>query len=792
MDMKLVIDLSVSWFKQTCKSYRFLLILVLLAFPIALLIHFKLIQQSYLSASFLGLNNKSPIVNAMLYDEHKGQALEDYLSDAIVDKWPELTVSYERTISLSTDLHGDTKTQNISFFSGGYSLLGLKPAFGSFSQLEFPVAGAELVAAISHTYFINNFSSRVEALNTKIIINGQAVTIVAVMPKAFSSFRKNRSTQLVMPYSQLAPILNQSQSSISPDTTSYLIGPIKNIERLEKSMTQYLKDEILILDESSLILNKAIGVNSNEYVTVSKRVSLLSLLFSILLIFSFIAFIAFISGENNKKQQEFLVRSYCGASSKQLLLQRLIDVIYTLVAVVFICGIILPLVKDFMIILLPQMQGVKVSWQSEFVLSIIWCFLGGFLFLTALIFFLQEKFIKTHVGRGESASLSVKMQSYFLLSCLLSLTLIVLYVAVLLVKSQIALYKTDLGFSANNRFVASFDFPITSSKKFMADQSAKILMSELNNVPEFLNVALTTAPPLSGRVSYEQWLTPTNKKVGVGEDSNTKVNIISPHYFKALNIPINQGQTLSWRSPFEVVVNQKLWDSYFAGESLAGAKLNKVYSPGNQKVASKIVGVVANELTQGPDSPAEPIVYQPIIVLTGLESIIIETSLSLKQITSIITQIMSSINTQFTNIKVTSLSALIEKENKPRVVLMTVALLSAVIILMSSMIFFLVTISQLCEKNAREYAVRFCAGAKTTSLIINELVIFVFMLLPTLLTFLAGFYYFSDLLSAHLVQVALFDYAVMIVLLMLFVSTLITVFYLNVHRKVRQAWRYLS
>ena len=47
------------------------------------------------------------------------------------------------------------KTQIISFFSGGYSLLGLKPAFGSFSQLEFPVAGAELVAAISYTYFIN-------------------------------------------------------------------------------------------------------------------------------------------------------------------------------------------------------------------------------------------------------------------------------------------------------------------------------------------------------------------------------------------------------------------------------------------------------------------------------------------------------------------------------------------------------------------------------------------------------------------------------------------------------------
>jgi hypothetical protein len=619
------------------------------------------------------------------------------------------------------------------------------------------------------------------------------VSIVAVMPKNFVSFRKGESVQFVMPYIQLSLLLEQTNDSITPDTFSYLIGNIKESADLAKNISTYLRDEVLILDETSIILNKAIGIPSQEYLSISKKIELLKVLFSVLLVFCFIAFIAFITGENNKKQQEFIVRRYCGATKKQLLIQRLLESFYNVITIIFFCCLVFPLVQSSIPLILPQLNETTVNWHIRQVVPIVLFWVALLICLMVLVLFIQDSCIKSHVGRGESSSLSLKLQSYFLLSSLLILTLIALYITILLFNSQRALFKTDIGFISDDRFIVSFSMPEDLyGKKIMANQSAKLLIRELEYNTQLDHVALTSAPPLSDHRSYGQWYTPTNQKIGVGTKSNTSVNLISPSYFSTLGININKGTTLSWRNAYEVVVNQRLWDLYFTGKSLAQAKLLSINSLNNEKVEYQIVGVVNNVLIQGPDSSPEPIVYQPILALMGLESIVVSTKVPLEQVKSVVERSVGMVDVKFQDIEIHSLMALIKTENEPRVALLIVAIISTLIVLLSSIVFCLVTIGQLSEKMAREFSVRFCFGAKISHLLRDECLLFLLTFIPTLCVFITLFVAFGPLLDKHLVQTPLFNPVLIVQLLIGLIVLLLPIFYYNVHQKTRDAWRYLS
>ena len=69
----------------------------------------------------------------------------------------------------------------------------------------------------------------------QIIINGKSTKIVAVLNAGFKSLRRDSSTDLLLPYHQLAELLPNEQE-LTPDTFTYVLG---NITDLEKNIEQY-------------------------------------------------------------------------------------------------------------------------------------------------------------------------------------------------------------------------------------------------------------------------------------------------------------------------------------------------------------------------------------------------------------------------------------------------------------------------------------------------------------------------------------------------------------------------
>ncbi|WDE04396.1 hypothetical protein SG34_024130 [Thalassomonas viridans] len=792
MSIKLFLDLSVSWGKHTCQNVRFLLVMLLLSLPVTILIHFNLIENSYLSPDFAGLKANSQIYNALVFEDNKTQALESYLTDELASKWPKLKASYERTTTLEVVSNNDKQVLDISFFSGGYELLAIKPLIGSLSALEFPVTGNKLVAAVSYSHWQHYYSGSHEVVGSQVLINQQVVTIVAVMPQDFTSFRKNKEVQMVMPYNQLSELLDISRDNITPDTFSYLLGDIHDTDDFAQTLSKHFKDEILILDDSQIILNKAIGVDSQEYLTISKRIALLKALFVVLLLFCFIAFITFYSGENTRKQQEYQVRSLCGASHKHLFLQRSLDIFYTVFTITLFCLILFPITQDIIHLVLPQLNSNKTNWSPSQLFKIAFVAMVLLWILMVLIFFIQDKLITTHIGRGQSASFSQKLQSYLLLSLLLGLTSIAIYSSILLYKSQEILYKTSPGFEAEDRYVVTFDFPRFTQQTIMANQSALLLIQQLNATAGIEQAALTNIPPLSGRTSFSRWYSVTNQPIGTGTKSNTLTDSISPGYFNALGNNILLGNSLTWQDPMQIVVNETLWNGYFKGQKLANAKLLQVNTLNNAKIVYQVVGVVDDIYLQGPDRQPEPMVFKLSLALIGIESIIIKSSLSQEKLKNLISHQLENVNVNFSNIKVTSLSKLVAQEHAPRLAILTVSILSTGILLLSAIVFCLSTINQLSEKNARELAVRFCSGARPLQLVKGEYLFFLSSFIPVFVLLVAICSHFSTLLTAHLINIELINPVLISAIVISHILLLLPILHYKLMQKTRSSWTYLS
>ena len=790
MTYKLTIDLIFHWFNESLKNIHFLIILILLTLPISALFNFQLIESSYLDAKFAGLSSNSKILNAVLYEDKKTHVIEPYISEEIEHKWSDLQFVYERLTSAEIKKNNIKQISDISFFSGGYKILKLRPVLGSLEKMEFPHIGQELVTALSYQYWVDEFSADGNIIGSHIIVNNKAVTIVAVMPKKFISFRKNKSTQLIMPYVQLPSIMNHSSKGVTPDTYSYMLGPPERLFDMADAITSYLQEEALILDESKIVFSRAIGVNSQHYFNVSTRIGVLKSLFLLLLIFCFFAFITFYIGEYSVKQQEYSVRSLCGGSNKQLFMQRIVDILLTVFLLTLICLFIIPMGKFAIQSFIPELIVKETTWEFVFLFKVLAGIFVGAILLMSAIFLIQDKLIKTNTGRGQSASTSQKIQNYALLALTLSITSLAIYVSSLLMQSQQALYNTHVGFSSENRFIVTFDQPKNLNTTFYVDNSAQLLLEQLTSQPEIQQAAISSIPPLSDRTSFGRWATVLGETIGTSQHSITYNDRISPQYFKTLNTHIMKGKSLSWRNREEIVVNQTLWDIYFKGQTLAGAQLLSISTDG-EKVASKIVGIVEDVYFEGPDTPSVPIIYSPILVITGFESLIIESESSIHELTQVIEKTLKQVNVGFTGIKINSISELVKTEHAPRKAVLIVTLAGTVIILISSAIFCYNTINQITNKNAREFSVRYSSGARLYQLVKTEFQFFILVLSPTVFSFAYIFVQMRHVLTDYVVNVNLVNPLLFAFILLTLISMLSGILMVKIKQKTQQAWAYL-
>lgn len=96
-----------------------------------------------------------------------------------------------------------------------------------------------------------------------------------------------------------------------------------------------------------------------------------------------------------------------------------------------------------------------------------------------------------------------------------------------------------------------------------------------------------------------------------GEEDEANMRDVSPDYFALMKIPVLEGRSYGpeddIKAPPRMVVNQAFVDRYLSGGSPLGKRVKFTYS--DALPLQEIIGVVANENSEGLDAPVRPIIY---------------------------------------------------------------------------------------------------------------------------------------------------------------------------------------
>ena len=780
----------VGWFVQNTRSVGLWFTSLFLALPICVLAQLFFIQKAYLDPTFTGIENVSLIRNAALYQDDKYQAIEHYMAEAIVDNWP-AKVIYERTKWAELQISLEKQLHEVSFISGGYKSLGIKPSMGSFDSMDFPIDGSQIFAAISHGFWEKQFERSKNIIGQTIIVSGKPVTISAVMPASFQSFQKGRSIDLVIPFAHLSALNFGASKEILPDTHSYIVAEETTLNNIERNAADYLVEQALLFDDGKIILNEAIGVDNLEFITVTKRISILIILFISLLLFCLIAFIAYFVGTLAKKQKEHLVRSLCGANNLQLIWQVSLDILLTVIFVICCCSLLFPAVLLLVQLFLPQVNADYISFPWEAFTGFV---LLSFILLSILIgiaTFLQFKFFTSYVGRGQTVSFGQKLQSYCLTALLVCISTFALFFATTILKYQYELNSKGLGFQVTQRFITNFDFPKAANQTFMASNLPQLLLHNLLASSSVQDAALTGIPPFSNRTAYNNFYTPELKPIGNGLNSSVLQNSISPNYFEVIGQKIIQGKPLIWDNYWQVVVNKTLWDKYLSQYSLTEAKL-VTFDDSGEKVALDVVGIVEDAHLQGKDSTPQPVVYRTVMTITGHESIVIQSKETPTQIENAINISISEVDVNFGEFKLESLEKLALDENAPRNALLVISLLGALLMFLSTLVYTFNSVAQLINKSAREIALRNTLGASFSSLILNEFKLFLLLLTPLFLALLFIINHYQNTLLANISEGIGLNVTYVLFPLVVLTIFIFTIFIWHFHKQLETVWQDLT
>ncbi len=665
---RLGVNFAINWWQQYKKNTGFWISLFLLALPMSFYVHAYLINIAYNTPQFIGVDKPENVQQIRLIGS-TDLPIPVYLAEESIPNF-QYNIVYEKNQWVEI---GETDVIDVeaSFFSGDYESFGISPAFGNLDNLDFPHQTSQIHIAISHRFWKNQLKSK-PTLGKTLIINGEIVIVDAILKPEFKSFRQQNAVDIIIPFSYLSRLTLSSLEDLSPDVLSYIVSDsLLNSKSLD-TINQYFKDQLLLPDNEELIVSSAFGYTIKEYNEVQARLGRLIQLFTVLFVFSFIAFLSHQINDNQNRQNERTLRTYLGANRYQLTLQSTVENLLNFISLAILLLFMLPVSKILVRLVIPTLDTTTDTGFTT-LFTIFGLVLAFFFIMSNVTFFLQNHFLNTSLGRGDTASRGQKLQTFVILSVMVSLSCISVIRGIELVQIQLDYYQKDRGFDSTDLYVVNFDFP-RQGGTFYANELPKLLVESLETQEHIDSVALTTMPFMMGRSSYENLFTPSMQPLGGTGSAAVLTSSISPNFFDASGISLLIGENMEWGRYNDVVISHSLYKKYFDGQPLTQVKLIGKYVDGTTRTID-VVGVAADVYYGSLDDDPASLVYGLVPTITGFESILLRSKATAPEVLQSVNTGIQSIDNSFQNPKLFNVTALIEEQQSPQVALLSMSLI---------------------------------------------------------------------------------------------------------------------
>jgi predicted permease len=425
-----------------------------------------------------------------------------------------------------------------------FSVLGVNAEIGRTFTSGDDQPGTRHIAILSYRYWQESFAGREDVLNSNLALDNEKYTIVGVMP---SWFRFPAEVQVFVPLDMSLKGLGERGNH------SYkAIGRLKpgvNAETAEADLKTIAAGlEKQFPDSNDHVA--AVVVPLREEILGNTRQRLLLLLAAVgaVLLLACANVANLLLARASSRQKEMSLRTVLGASRLRVVRQLLTESLMLSLgggAIGLAGGFwLVKLIESSKQLPIPRYNPVRID-------APVLLFTFGLSVLVGVIFGLAPIFQTAKTDLGEelkSTSQTVMNGSRFtrwlrdgLVVLELSVSLALLIVAGLLLRSFAQLQRTDIGVDAHNVSVGfimlpDVHYPDLQARKLFCNR----LLQELSAIPGVQSAALSTEIPIEGA-----W----NGTIKVPEDANpahrrqlVEFNFITQDYFRTLGIPHKQGR----------------------------------------------------------------------------------------------------------------------------------------------------------------------------------------------------------------------------------------------------------
>jgi putative ABC transport system permease protein len=490
-----------------------------------------------------------------------------------------------------------------------FTVLGASPALGRPFANDESADGRDHVIILGDGLWRARFGGDPKVVGQTIRLNGEAYTIVGVMPAAFAY--PSRDVQAWV------PLVIDPRELTREETQNYSV-----IARLRAGIdVRQARNEIAAIDARLPAATQTTRWRSTlvesmlDSLTRDVRPTLIALLAasSCLLLIACLNLSSLLGGRAAARRSELAVRLALGASRSRLVRQAIAEVIPVL-AIGGAAGIVIAIVGVELFVALaparmPRLESIAVS-MPVVVTSLIALVLTGIVAGVAPAMQAWRADFTTMTkdgGRGSTAGRQRTGARRFGVAAQIAVAVPLLVDASLLIRTSMRLASVDLGFVTDG--VATFHIAVPRSK-YPSDALVAAfydrLLPTVAAIPGVTHTGMVNRLPLVGNqtMSVEVERAPGEIEPLSAIDSRPA----TPEYFAALGIPLRAGRTFTDRddatAPGVAIVDDRLARATWPGQSAIGKRVRRF-----DQVWCTVVGVVGHIHAISVDVDPRPQIY---------------------------------------------------------------------------------------------------------------------------------------------------------------------------------------
>ena len=534
-----------------------------------------------------------------------------------------------------------------------FSVLGVKAATGRLLQPGDDVTvGAHPLAVVSYGFWQRTFGADPGVIGESITLNGHNFLVIGVAAEGFGGTSVGPSTDVWVPMAMQPQAIPRMSPGVLSDRSAGWIGITGRLnhqvglEQAQAEMTALARNVEQAYPGTnmgrSLALTAGLGLTSEERTSFRRFLGLLLACVGLLLLIACGNVANLLMVRTASRRREIAIRLALGASRGRLVRQLLTE------------GLLLSLLASGVGLLLAP-------WATRLVLAFqqpaydlrglglgldtrVLAFTLALALLTGIFFGLAPALqssnpdLTTALKDGAPAGGPHKSRLQGLLVVAqVALSLALLICAGLVVRTMQKVLTLDKGFDTDRRLLLSLDLSIQGYSPEAGRSFYEQLIRRLGSVPGVTSASFAkTVPPndWSDRLSvfYEGQEPPpdalrADPEMGIRVD----LNRIAPNYFRTLGIPLLQGRDFKEvdreGAPLVAVVNEKLAEKLWPGESPLGRRLSAPFLGGPARPPVEIIGVARDTRYRTLLDEAPPILYLPVLqAYDGRTTLVIHTA----------------------------------------------------------------------------------------------------------------------------------------------------------------------